>query len=414
MTNINPNLLFNLSFWRLCLVNLSSTLALELFTITVIVIVFTQTGSALQATVAMVMRTLPVILFGPFAGVMVDRFTRKYILSITDFIRLLMIILAILLLDDGNITSLAGIYVILLVLSILEVIHRPARLAIIPSLVTPEQLIKANSFMLVSGQIVMAISFALGGWLLLVVSFGQIALGIIILFTVSILSAFFMQVPKNVTSSSIQNEHVFLSIANGWRYLLRHPLARSLTTLETMEHLPHGIWAGAVLLVFITKELPGTSIHWGLVSTFFAMGMVIGSLWAAKISDLVNRFAGRVIIANTFLTALLTLIFAGSPTVWIAIIVAGLFGPPFGIRDVAEDSLLQAKVTGGQLGRVYATREMLRTSTFMCGALLFAWIIDFIPVRSVYIIGASIYLFTGIYASTNKALRASQIIDQKS
>ena len=152
------------------------------------VIVFTQTGSALQATVAMVMRTLPVILFGPFAGVMVDRFTRKYILSITDFIRLLMIILAILLLDDGNITSLAGIYVILLVLSILEVIHRPARLAIIPSLVTPEQLIKANSFMLVSGQIVMAISFALGGWLLLVVSFGQIALGIIILFTVSILS----------------------------------------------------------------------------------------------------------------------------------------------------------------------------------------------------------------------------------
>ena len=141
MTNINPNLLFNLSFWRLCLVNLSSTLALELFTITVIVIVFTQTGSALQATVVMVMRTLPVILFGPFAGVMVDRFTRKYILSITDFIRLLMIILAILLLDDGNITSLAGIYVILLVLSILEVIHRPARLAIIPSLVTPEQII---------------------------------------------------------------------------------------------------------------------------------------------------------------------------------------------------------------------------------------------------------------------------------
>lgn len=374
--------------------------------------VFTQTESALQATVAMVIRTLPIILLGPFAGVMVDRFTRKYILSITDLIRLLMVIFAILLLDNGNITSLAGIYAILLVLSMLEVIHRPARLAIIPSLVTSQQLIKANSFMLVSGQIVMAISFALGGWLLLVVSFGQIALGIVVLFTVSVLSAFFMQVPKNGTSSYIQNEHVFKSIADGWRYLLRHPLARSLTMLETMEHFPHGIWAGATLLVFVTKELPGTSIHWGLVSTSFAMGMVLGSLWAAKVSDMVNRFSGRVIVANTFLTALLTLIFAGSPTVWIAIIVAGLFGPPFGIRDVAEDSLLQAKVTGGQLGRVYATREMFRTATFMCGALLFAWMIDFIPVRSLYIIGAGIYLLTGIYASTNKALRTSQVIDQ--
>ena len=103
-------LLLNLSFWRLCLVNLSATLALELFTITVMVMVFTQTESALQATGAMVIRTLPMVLFGPIAGVMVDRFSRKYILSITDLIRLLMVTLTVFLLDDGNITSLAGIY----------------------------------------------------------------------------------------------------------------------------------------------------------------------------------------------------------------------------------------------------------------------------------------------------------------
>ena len=86
-----------------------------------------------------------------------------------------------------------------------------------------------------------------------------------------------------------------------------------------------------------------------------------------------------------------------------------VFGPPFAIRDVAQDSLLQGTVEGGQLGRVYATREMLRNVVFMFAGIFFAWLSDFVSIRMIYVTGGIIYMLTGFYALSNKALRESKI-----
>jgi hypothetical protein len=96
--------------------------------------------------------------------------------------------------------------------------------------------------------------------------------------------------------------------------------------------------------------------------------------------------------------------------VWMAVGLAFVFGPPFAIRDVAQDSLLQGTVEDGQLGRVYATREMLRNVVFMFAGIFFAWLSDFVPIRMIYVTGGIIYILTGFYALSNKALRESKLI----
>ncbi len=88
---------------------------------------------------------------------------------------------------------------------------------------------------------------------------------------------------------------------------------------------------------------------------------------------------------------------------------AFVFGPFFAIRDVAQDSLLQSSVAIEQLGRVYATREMLRSAMFMFAGLFFAWLSSFVDIRTIYIIGGVLYLLTGVYAFGNKALRESRL-----
>ena len=103
--------------------------------------------------------------------------------------------------------------------------------------------------------------------------------------------------------------------------------------------------------------------------------------------------------------------FSASQTVWVAIFVAALFGPPFAIRDIAQDSLLQATVSGRHLGRVYATRETLRTAMFVLAALFLAWSLEFIPIRLIYFIGGVLYLMTSIYALSSKSLRESKMPD---
>ena len=403
-------MLRNRHFLFLWFVNIATTLAIELFTITVLVAIFKQTESTLQAAGTMVARTLPAFVLGPIAGVLVDRFPRKNMLISMDWLRLVLVGIAVWLLQGNGQVPVAGIYLILTGLSTADVFHRPARLSLIPSLVAHGQLVKANSFILASTQIMVAVSYTIGGWLILSVSLRQISLVVVILFTMASLTAMLMVVPQGQEGEVAGvRESFWKSTVSGWNYLVQHPIARPLTVMETVEHLPHGIWTGAVMLAFTTKALQGDASDWGYQSTGYFTGMILGSLGALTISDWLRRYPGRIIVVNACASGLLTLAYAGSQTVWTAVVWAFVFGPPFAIRDVAQDSLLQGTVEERQLGRVYATREMLRNVMFMFAGMFFAWLSDFVPIRMIYITGGIIYMLTGFYALSNKALRESKM-----
>ncbi|HSH04611.1 MAG TPA: MFS transporter [Anaerolineae bacterium] len=410
-------MLHNKQFRYLWLITIATTLGLELFTITILVTIFEQTASTLQTAGTMVARSLPLFLLGPIAGVLVDHFPRKYVLISMDIIRLLLIGLAIWLLQDSQTIPVFTIYLILAALSAADVFHKPARLALIPSLVPPDQLVSANSFIVASTQILLAISYTLGGWLLLTFTLQQISLGVILLFLLTIIIATLITVPPlpqtddNDPDNALSFWQAFIT---GWHYLRQHPIARPLTIMETIEHLPHGIWTAALLLAFTTQALNGDSTDWGYQVTAYFTGMIVGSLIALRTSNWLQKYPGRIIAVNAALVGFLTLAYSQTPNIPIAIIICILFGPPFAIRDVAQDSLLQATVTDKQLGRVYATREMLRSAVFMFAGLFFAWLSDQIPIRYVYIIGGTIYLLTALYAFTNKQLLASHMPHQAS
>jgi len=403
-------MLRNRHFLFLWFINIATTLAIELFTITILVTIFEQTQSTLQAAGTMVARTMPAFLLGPIAGVWVDRFPRKNMLISMDLVRWVLVGIAIWFLQGDEKVPVAGIYLILAGLSAADVFHRPARLSLIPSLVAHGQLVKANSFILASNQIMVAISYTVGGWLILAVPLRQIAMGVIFLFTMATLTAMLIVVPKRQEATdSGDRESFWKSLVSGWNYLRQHPIARPLTVMETVEHLPHGIWTGALMLAFTTRALQGDASDWGYQATGYFTGMILGSLGALAINDWLRRYPGRFIVVNACVSGLFTLAYAGSQAVWMAVALAFVFGPPFAIRDVAQDSLLQGTVEGGQLGRVYATREMLRNVAFMFAGIFFAWLSDFVPIRMIYVTGGIIYMLTGFYALSNKALRESEM-----
>jgi len=256
----------------------------------------------------------------------------------------------------------------------------------------------------------LAISFITGGWLIQAFPLRLIALGVIFLLILAIAAALSMMVPKRVEEEEANGaESLWSSLVSGWRYLRRHPIARPLTVMETLEHVPHGIWTGALMLAFTVQVLRGDSVDWGYQATGYFSGLIVGSLGALVITNWLNRYPGRLIVLNACISGFFTLAFAYSPTVLMATVWAFMFGPPFAIRDIAQDSLLQGMVSEGQLGRVYATREMLRSIVYMFAGLFFAWLSEIIHIRVIYIIGGILYLLTGVYALNNKALRESNM-----
>ena len=159
------------------------------------------------------------------------------------------------------------------------------------------------------------------------------------------------------------------------------------------------------MLVFTQRALHAGMQEWGWQGSTFFAGQLAGSLFALWATGWMQNFPGRLIIFNSFLMSLLTFGYAISSSLWSALVVCFVFGPPSALRDVSQDALLQAHVQGEMLGRIYATKQMLNNLSFMIASLLFAWMADSLSIRSVYLTGAFLYLCAALYAVSQRVLR---------
>ena len=394
------------NFLYLWLAQICSTLAVQLYSVGVMVVIFDQTGSALQAAGVLLANTLPHVLLGPVAGVLIDRYPRKLVLVGVELARAALVALS-LYLAAGTAVNVWAIYIVVAGLAIADSFYKPALLSSIPALVDKSAIVHANSLISSTNYGVYGIGYALGG--LLIVSMG---LGIIVaidlaLFLIAAVLLTRISVAPLPAAKREQGAPVPIlrSIGEGVRYLRDHDLARSLITMEFLEHWPHAVWTPALMLAFTTQALQVNEVFWGYQNALYFGGNLVGAALAVAFAARLAQRPGWVIIANAFVMALLTVGYALSPNIWFALAVMVLYGPPMALRDVAQDSLLQSSVDGAVLGRVYATRQMLAMFAFMVAGLLLAALADGVPVRTVYLLGAALYFCTAFYALAQPAMR---------
>lgn len=121
-------LLFMLAWWSLHAVML--------------IHVFTLTGSPFATGLIPVVSSLPLILLGPVAGALVDRWSRVRVMTMSA------LALAVVMLVALPLVSLLGVvllYLVILLQSAVMTFHAPAENALLPSLVGPDDLRTANA-----------------------------------------------------------------------------------------------------------------------------------------------------------------------------------------------------------------------------------------------------------------------------
>lgn len=110
--------------------------------VALLTLLLNETGSGLAVGLALGIRVVPFLLFGPLGGYLADRISKKKILVITDLARIAFAISFVLV--DYK-TDLWIIYVSTFALASGEAIYAPARKSIIPLLVKKENILKINS-----------------------------------------------------------------------------------------------------------------------------------------------------------------------------------------------------------------------------------------------------------------------------
>lgn len=117
------------------------------------------TNSPLAVGLVFVAATLPNLLLGPVAGTLVDRWDQKQVLVVSDLLRASVAIL----LPVAAALNVYLVYPLVFLLTAISIFFRPARAAVLPRIVSDDDLLTANSAMWIGETLADVVGYPLAG-----------------------------------------------------------------------------------------------------------------------------------------------------------------------------------------------------------------------------------------------------------
>ncbi|AZR72340.1 hypothetical protein BBF96_02395 [Anoxybacter fermentans] len=236
-------------------------------------------GSGFVLGTVLMFGSLPGIVFGPFSGVIVDRFDRRNMVVLMDIIRGVVILVMTYLLFVDKLSYMllvAGTVII----SISESFFDPAVSALLPNLVENDELMQANSLKNLASNLTSITGLALGGILIGFIGVTGVFLLNGISFLISAVSEIFIKVSKteeeediNSYKNSFLNEFVF-----GLKFIFTNKFLLSLCMAVIFLNF-FFIGSIGVALPFIVKEVMGLGeVQFGIIESVFPAGGMLGAL----------------------------------------------------------------------------------------------------------------------------------------
>ncbi len=324
------------------------------------------------------LRAAPVLVFGLFAGVWVDRLRRRPFLIWADIGRGLLLGLAAVAALSGGL-RMAHLYAAGFVTGALTIIFNVAYRAYLPSLVARDRLVSANSRLSASESLAEIASPGLGGLLVQLIDAPLTLLLDAGSFLVSAGLMGWIQKPEPPRSPDLDASlpgNLWQEIRAGVGFLYGHSILRAFTATAATHNFFGGFFAALYgLYVLRAIELNTTSL--GVLIGAGGIGALVGSVWAGRVSRRLGT--GPALIITMFVSSTLSLLvpLAGGPA-WMAfglLLFSQLVGDFFlMIYTVLEISVRQSATPEGMLGRVNASFDFVAhgvgTSGILVGGLL--------------------------------------------
>ncbi len=372
-------------------------------------LVYGTTNSAIAGALTFVAATLPNLLFGPLAGVLVDRWDQKRVLIVSDLLRA-----GIVLLIPASVSfNVVLAYPLVFLLTTVSIFFRPARTAVIPRVVREDELVTANSATWMSETLADVIGYPLAG---LFVAFLGSALSLAfwldsISYVASALLVITVVIPPVVRSvgsvapvpglAGIRDD-----LAGGWRFLRGEPVLLANTLQAIAGQLTIG--ATIALAPFYAKVvLRLGSLDWTAAYAFIETAIGIGNLLGGFVIGLLGaRIAkGRMVIGSYAVYGLAVIGLGLTTNLGLALGMAFAMGVSNMVFIIPTQTLFQERTPGDMIGRVVGFRF-----SAVFGAMTFAMAAsgilgDAVGVGPVLVVFGVITVAAGLAGLASRPLR---------
>jgi MFS family permease len=367
---------------------LISTMGSALTSLAASIYIYRLTGSALSVGLMLMATAAPSLVVGLFAGVFVDRYDRKKIMITADILRAILIML-IPLLAPFNVIWL---YVIVMLTSAIGQFFDPAHESILPEVASDEDLSAANSLIAISSFGSTAIGFAAAGLIASAANINWAFYVDAITFVISAICVYLIRVKTIQAEEETSVAVVIKNLRAGVRQLFNTPVLRSLFSVQVVVLISFGL-SNTLLLPFALKALKATEFEYGLQEGLTSIGFVLASLLMAKVFD---RLQTGAWLAISFLgMGLIGIVYSFLNSVPLAIALiafSGFFNAP---SSIGRRVIVQRNTPPEMRGRVSSAFFVARDVLFLIG-MSAAGLADYIDVRLLYLVGASMLVLAGI------------------
>lgn len=330
-------------------------------------------------------------------GVLVDRRDRRSLLWAANLLRGLALVALAGLLAAGQ-PPIWALYAVYCLVGVLENVADNAAVAVLPDLVTAEQLDSANSR--VSAVQLVADEFAgppLGGLLFgLAASLAVLATGS--LYCLAALAFFFL--PRTVPDPGPRQPHqarVWAEAREGLRWIASHPQVRTLAGLGALANFAYMV-PFSVLVLFALERLHLSAGGYGLLLAFSALGGLVGAGVAAPTRRRIGY--GATMAASMLLGAVTLAGLALTTSPVIAGILLALYILHATVYSIAATSLRQRLVPEHLRGRTYAGTRVLALSGLALGGLVGGALAETVSLAAPLVVGGLTFAVGAAWAAT--------------
>ena len=353
MRNYAQLLRTNPDYTRLWLAQVISLLGdwFDTITLLALVAVYSPEYQGLAISGLLLARYIPAMALSPFTGVLIDRLDRKRLMIWSNWLRAL-VVLGLVLATQGP-QWLPLIYILTIIQFSLSAVFEPAQSAITPSLVRPEDLIRANTLGNVTWSAMLAFGAAIGGLVSAVVG-ANVAL-LIDSLTFVVAALLVMSIKKQHIEVEVTHETKNdTSFREGLRFLRRNPTTAATLLIKFGTSLGN---IDTLMTIFATQVfILGTSgqLSLGIMYSAFGVGAILGPILLNRFNDGSVPSMRRLIIIG-FLWATLAWFVLGSAwslvVVCIGLILRGMGGS---VNWTYSTVMIQKLVPDSYLGRMFS------------------------------------------------------------
>ena len=399
---MNPSILKNRSFVATWLGNGISELGGAFGTFCNSILVYQLTGSTLALGSMWLLYFIPSLILQLFIGPYIDRWSRKWIMIFSQWMRGAIFIVPLVALITGNL-EVWHIYAVQCVVGLITPLYVPANQAITPTIVTKDQLQSANAYIDGTVRLMTFLSPLVAG---VVIEYTGVHITLILVSTLLILSGCTLLFIREKRNNIKERKTWIADFTEGISFFFTQKIIVWLGVFLAFVQFGVGVTM-VTTLPYITEELGGTYAEYGYFMAGFPIGYIIGAMLVTRIKYKSRRY---LMLGSLFIGGLTFIALCFNYSIVLALTTEVIGGIAMAVFSIHNTTICQQTVPNHLMGKVFSVRLLIIRGAMPLGGLVGGALSEAIGVRPLYLL---IGLLISVMSLVGICLPYFKFIDEK-